>query len=87
MSSSMSSSVSSSKFVLCPHCSGKIEIVSLNCGIFRHAVNSNGVQLSPHASQAECEYALRSGALGCAKPFRVIQTSDGTLITEKCDYI
>lgn len=68
----------------CPHCGGKIEILELNCGIFRHAVlKVCGTPINPHASQTECQSLINSAAiLGCAGPIRWNGTG-----FEKCDYI
>jgi hypothetical protein len=39
-------------FVKCPHCDGTIEILEINCAIFRHGVlKQTGLQLHPHASK------------------------------------
>lgn len=43
----------------CPHCGGKIEILELNCGIFRHAV----LKVCDHASQNECQSLINSAAI------------------------
>eukprot|EP00004_Rigifila_ramosa_P011785 TRINITY_DN2519_c0_g1_i1.p1 TRINITY_DN2519_c0_g1~~TRINITY_DN2519_c0_g1_i1.p1 ORF type:complete len:156 (+),score=20.31 TRINITY_DN2519_c0_g1_i1:72-539(+) len=72
----------------CPHCQGTVQILALNCRIFRHgAFKRSGMQIPPHASQAECEMWLSRNAVdGCAKPFRVVQVGD-KLVAEVCDYI
>ena len=70
--------------VTCPHCTTSIEILAVNCGIFRCGVHKDTlVQLNPHLPQAACE-ALRQGSsiYGCGKPFRLV---DGEAVA--CDYI
>lgn len=59
-------------FVTCPHCQGLIEVVEVNCGIFRHGwLPQQNTQLPPHASKEECEAALQNGLMGCGKPFEL----------------
>jgi hypothetical protein len=57
----------------CPQCGGESEVMrnEVNCGVFRHgSVRGHpGMQLPPHASQAECEALLLPWS-GCGKPFR-----------------
>ncbi len=65
-------------FITCPHCNSEIEIVQINCGIFRHAQYKDGRDFNPHASKEECDNALKNG---CAKPFEL---KDG--IAVKCEY-
>jgi len=69
--------------VICPHCGGFIEILQLNCGIFRHGIfKANGQQIPPHAPKEAIEAWLAAGALrGCGQPFRVVH---GKAIL--CDY-
>jgi hypothetical protein len=68
--------------VRCPWCTEFIEILELNCGVFRHGVfKNNGRQLNAHASKEECESVVGE-IYGCGKPFQVV---DGKAI--KCDYI
>lgn len=70
--------------VSCPHCNEQIEILSINCGIFRHAIfKDNQKQIDPHASKELCDSVVKGNLVyGCAKPFRII---DGRV--EKCEYI
>lgn len=69
---------------MCPHCGGEVQILSINCGIFRHAIfKENGKQLDPHAPKELCDRVVEENLVyGCAKPFRIV---DGK--AEKCDYI
>ena len=68
----------------CPHCSGEIQILAINCNVFRHAqYKSNGEQINPHASKEVCDLLIKEGLVnGCAKPFQII---NGTIT--KCDYV
>jgi len=75
-------------FVNCPHCDVMIEVVELNCCIFRCGVHRiTGVQIPPHSSKEECDRLLKFGELyGCGKPFQIIKTVSGVLVVE-CEYI
>ena len=70
--------------VHCPHCGGEIQILELNCKIFRHAVyKDTHKQLNPHASKELCDYVVKNGLVhGCAKPFKV---ENGKAVV--CDYL
>jgi len=74
--------------VICPHCSDPVEIVQLNCCIFRHAVlKSNNSQINPHASLEECTRLISNNMIyGCGKPFRII-TNESAFEAIICDYI
>lgn len=69
--------------IKCPNCSRFIEVLELNCRIFRCGVFMDTYQqLHPHSSKEECEQAVKDGLIfGCGKPFEVI---DG--IALRCDY-
>jgi len=67
-------------FVECPHCQGMVEIVAVNCSIFRHGADVNGQQLNPHAPQQICEIQT---VYGCGKPFYFHPTEG----VRKCGYI
>jgi hypothetical protein len=68
--------------VLCPHCGGGIEIMELNCKIFRHGQYKDGKQLEPHASKSQCDKLSFENLIhGCGKPFKIVS---GNAI--KCDY-
>ena len=75
----------------CPHCHGWILVApaELNCCIFRHAVYAATLQpLNPHAPKDTCDALLAAGVLlGCARPFKVAQTPEGTHVAEACEYI
>ena len=67
-------------FLPCPHCQVQIEIIEINCSIFRCGIiKSTGEQIPPHASKEEIE---KLEIYGCGQPFRLVE---GKL--EKCDYI
>jgi hypothetical protein len=67
----------------CPHCGGSVQIIEINCGIFRHAIYLNGQQIDPHAPKELCDRLVRENlVIGCARPFII---TDGKI--SKCDYI
>ena len=66
----------------CPHCGIGIEIIEINCAIFRCGVYKDTFQqIPPHLSKSECE-EIKHKIYGCSQPFRYV---DGKL--EPCDYI
>ena len=66
----------------CPNCNVTIEIVALNCGVFRCGIyKDNGLQINPHLPQAECEL-LGDTIYGCGKPFQYL---NGKIV--KCGWI
>lgn len=72
--------------VHCPHCQQLIEIVELNCRIFRCGIlKQTGEQLPPHLPKIECD-RLVDAIYGCGKPFR-IEESEQTYVAVICDYI
>jgi hypothetical protein len=80
--------------VWCPHCNRPVQIVALNCRIFRCGqfikdcpLGPRDGQLPPHASRAVCERAVGEGLIyGCGKPFMVHGQGD-QLEAKPCDYI
>ncbi len=78
-------------FVNCPSCGTTIEVIALNCRIFRCGVyKSNGEQVPPHHPKDECERLFAEGLIyGCGAAFRIREevAEDGSLISEVCDYI
>lgn len=74
--------------VSCPHCNSLVQIESINCGIFRHAVYKHtNAPIPPHMRKEECDRLFASGEVwGCAKPFRVT-LQGGQLDVSICDYI
>jgi hypothetical protein len=71
--------------VECPHCKLYIEILAINCGIFRHSIyKDSGVQVPPHTPKEECDRLFNQGLIyGCSKPFKIISYIDPPII---CDY-
>ena len=68
------------EFLPCPSCGVLIEILEVNCAIFRCGiVKATGEQIPPHASKEEIE---KLEIWGCGKPMRLV---DGKL--EICPYI
>jgi hypothetical protein len=76
-------------FVDCPHCNTTIEIIQLNCRIFRCGIlKSNGEQIDPHLPKNQCDVLTnRNEIYGCGKPFKVETQADGSLVCHICDYI
>jgi len=75
--------------VLCPHCEEYIEVLKLNCCIFRHGVfKHNGKQIDPHCKKDLCDKYINENLIyGCGKPFKIIKDENGNFIPEICDYI
>ena len=70
------------EIVYCPWCKIPIEVIELNCAIFRCGYYKNSfTQIMPHLSQQECDKLLDK-IYGCGKPFRIM---NGKI--EKCEYI
>lgn len=66
----------------CPHCDQWMEIIQLNCKIFRHG------NLPPHSKKQVCDrYRDNPRLPGCGGPFRVVEAKDGELSVVPCDYI
>jgi len=66
----------------CPHCGISIEVVEVNCSIFRCGVyKHNFEQIPPHLPKEECDLLIDK-IYGCAKPFKYVNQR-----LEKCDYI
>ena len=73
-----------SYYIECPHCKMYIEIIEINCGIFRHGCYKlNNENIPPHLSKIDCEKLVINGIIyGCGKPFKF----DGKNVTI-CEYI
>jgi hypothetical protein len=67
-----------------PDCNIGIEIIEINCAIFRCGVyKHNGLQIEPHLPNIECERIKKGDKIwGCGRPFQLI---DGKLV--RCDYL
>jgi len=75
----------------CPYldCNVAIEVVEINCAIFRCGVYKNqtdphyGKQIDPHLSKQDCDRIKKEDKIwGCGRPFKLV---NGKLI--QCDYI
>jgi hypothetical protein len=79
---------SNNKIVKCPHCQEYIEIVEINCAIFRHGTfKNNGQQIDPHTPKELCYQYIQTNAIyGCGKPFKLV-VRENILVAEVCDYI
>lgn len=74
-------------YVECPHCQGMVQISQINCGIFRHGVLKNGVQVDPHAPEEVCRNLFEKEQIyGCGKPFRLMN-QNGKYQAVECGYI
>ena len=47
--------------VICPHCQIPVEILEINCAIFRHAIYKDTFkQIDPHLSKERCDYLINN---------------------------
>jgi len=66
----------------CPNCGVGIEVVEVNCAIFRCGVYKETFeQIPPHLPKPECD-ALVGKIYGCGRPFQLV----GDKLVP-CDYI
>lgn len=74
--------------IYCPNCNIAIEVVELNCCIFRCGIMKDTfVQIPPHLNKEECLRLVENNLIfGCGSPFR-IQKIDDTFVASICDYI
>ena len=74
--------------IICPHCGEYIEILEINCAIFRHgALVKNGEQINPHLCKEKCDELFNTGQIsGCGKPFRLV-LEQGIYIAIECEYM
>ena len=72
--------------VKCPHCGILVEIIELNCRIFRCGIYKyNYSQINPHLPKKECDELISNEAIyGCGKPFMI---TEGCSTPIPCDYI
>ena len=70
----------------CPNCNICIEIIQLNCRIFRCGIYKNTfTQIPPHLPKVECDRLIDQDVIyGCGKPFRMLEDNTTPI---KCDYI
>ena len=75
--------------ISCPHCNISIEIIELNCRIFRCGIlKTTYQQIDPHLPKDQCDKLFETGEIyGCGKPFRVDVAPDGALLCQICEYI
>ena len=72
------------RYFTCPHCGIMIDVVQMNCKVFRCGIyKSDGKQIPPHLTEEECK-ALGQTIWGCSNPFLY---NEETKKMEKCDYI
>jgi hypothetical protein len=75
----------------CPHCNIPVEVLEMNCRIFRCGIYKKGFkQIDPHMIKEDCDRLARDGVIyGCGKPFKVnlIERIDGSCSVVACDYI
>jgi len=74
-----------SEVIECPHCEQKIEVIELNCRIFRCGIlKADYKQIDPHLSKTECDELKKHDKIyGCGGPFRVDESGNAVV----CDYI
>lgn len=70
--------------VQCPHCEMFIEVLELNCKIFRCGIYKDTyLQIPPHLPKEECDRLFCENLIyGCGRPFIITEN-----IPKKCDYI
>lgn len=70
--------------LVCPHCEKYVEILELNCKIFRHGIyKKDYAQINPHLPKNICDFLTDNELIyGCGKPFMIVD--DKPFI---CDYI
>jgi hypothetical protein len=75
--------------VQCPHCIQIIEIVEVNCKIFRCGIyRDTYLQIPPHLPKSRCDFLSNNDKIyGCGKPFMIVLQSDDTYTSKVCDYI
>ena len=77
-------------YLPCPWCGGLIEVVAINCAIFRHGTfKHNGLQIPPHSKETEVAAWLQTpGLQGCGQPFRYVsvKATPGSALLEPCGW-
>ena len=58
-------------FIFCPNCGVSIEVLEINCRIFRCGVLKTTMEpIPPHSSKEDCERFIKEDLIyGCGKPF------------------
>ena len=59
--------------IQCPHCDQYIEIIALNCAIFRCGIyKQNYEQIPPHLPELQCRQLIDNNLIyGCGRPFKI----------------
>ncbi len=72
-----------------PECKQAIEIIELNCKIFRCGIFKHTYkQINPHSPKDICDELVETGAIyGCGKPFQIVQNISGGMKAVVCGYI
>ncbi len=72
-------------FVNCPTCNREIEIVKVNCGVFRCGIYKKSYrQLGSHAKEKYVKKLLENDKIiGCGNPFRYSKTNG----VKKCGWV
>ena len=75
-------------FINCPNCQMNIEILQINCRIFRCGIlKDEFTQIDPHLPKDKCDTLVSNNLIfGCGKPFELINI-DNEWIPFPCDYI
>ncbi len=63
--------------ISCPHCNQSIEVIEINCKIFRCGImKSNFTQIHPHLPKSECDRLFNEQLIyGCGKPFKLVKST------------
>ena len=75
----------SNLIITCPNCNICIEIIQLNCKIFRCGIYKDTfAQMPPHLPKYECYQLYIKGLIyGCGQPFLIDESNTAI----KCGYI
>jgi|UniRef100_A0A6C0CZQ1 hypothetical protein len=67
-----------------PDCTIAIEVIEINCAIFRCGIcKDTGKQIEPHLQKEECDKLKHEDKIwGCGRPFKLV---NGQLVC--CEYI
>lgn len=59
--------------IQCPHCNQTIEVIELNCCIFRCGIyKATFQQIDPHSPKEQCDSLVNNNLIyGCGKPFKI----------------
>ena len=70
--------------VSCPHCGIYIEILEINCRIFRCGIyKTTYAQIPPHLPKMECDLLVQQDLIyGCGRPFMLVNN-----VPTICDYV